>query len=214
MNNSETLLCFTKAGLNLVPGVGGALASIVSDIQTNRKEKRMDEFLIRLKDELSARSDKIVKEYIMNEEFLDIFENILVDIMNQRLEEKRIQLCNLLVSSIVTPNTSYDRTEEFQMFVYLLSIQHLNVLKVFYQYRDVPMKNMDDIKNIWSSLKKTVSEDEDFLIELIRDLENRGIIHFFLQNTFNCESGERAISEDPYITSKGIDFYQYIELNT
>ena len=50
-----------KASLNVIPVIGGALASLLGDIQSNRNEKRLKEFLNDFADKMTERQNLIQK---------------------------------------------------------------------------------------------------------------------------------------------------------
>ena len=131
-----------KAIVSCVPYVGGSVASIIGDYYSDRKEKRYLEFLENFKNEICEKQGLLIREYIDSENFLDVFENILRDIMNTRTEEKRTMLRNLLVNSCTVPNTTYERTEEFQHLIDVLSSTSLVILSVFYRLQQLPCIQM------------------------------------------------------------------------
>ena len=132
MNKNQIAETVTKSALNLIPGVGGAIASILGDYLSIRKEARLNEFIKNYFDEINQKQDCIVREYVCSDDFLDIFENILADVMQSRTELKRDMLKNLLVNSCTIPHTTYERTEEFQHLIDVLSPLSLQIFKHFY----------------------------------------------------------------------------------
>lgn len=214
MDTPQIISMITKAGLNLIPAVGGGIASIVGDLQSVRKEKRMDEFLTGFAREMEPRMGSIIRSYVANEEFLDVFESILRDIMNQRTLDKRIFLCNLLITSITTEGTTYDRTEEFQRLLNELTVSHIRVLSVFYDCREIHMNDLSkDLEAIRNAIySKTGITDEFQRREIINDLETRNIVNYYTHNKTNLLSGAPLYSNYPYITVKGQQFYEFLTL--
>jgi hypothetical protein len=213
MDVKETAI---KAITSCIPYVGGAIASIIGDYCSDRKEERLMEFLTNFRMEIEDKQEYIVREYIDSPDFLDVFENILRDIMNTRTEVKRNMLRNLLVNSCTIPFTQYDRTEEFQHLIDVLSPTSLMLLSVFYRMRHIRMDGKKEaIKTIWSELRtaSNITEDMDsVLLDYIGELENRCLVEAFRNNTYNVDSGTPLIAERPFITEKGISFFRYVTI--
>lgn len=212
MDKKEISLTITKAIVNTVPWVGGAIASIIEDCVSSRKEERLKVFLKDFSNDMKKSQENFVEEYIKGDEFLDIFENIFVDIMKTRSEEKRCLLKNLLVNSCTIKNTSYEKTEEFQHLIDVISLTGILTLSAFYKHKDIYMNtNENDLNKIWDEIiLQTKIEDRSILLDYIGELESRSLIESFRNNFYSIESGVSLVDERPYITVKGIEFYKYI----
>ena len=212
MDKNQIAETVTKSALNLIPGVGGAIASILGDYLSVRKEARLNEFISNYFDEINQKQDCIVREYVCSDDFLDIFENILADVMQSRTELKRNMLNNLLVNSCTIPHTTYERTEEFQHLIDVLSPLSLLILSVFYRLRAIHMDGQKDgIEKYWTDIRDTTNIDDDtILLDYIGELEARSLIESFRNNTYSADSGVPVVANRPYITEKGIAFYTYI----
>ena len=53
MDKNQIAETVTKSALNLIPGVGGAIASILGDYLSIRKEARLNEFIKNYFDEIN-----------------------------------------------------------------------------------------------------------------------------------------------------------------
>lgn len=212
MDKNQIAETVTKSALNLIPGVGGALASILGDYLSIRKEARLNEFIKNYFDEINQKQDYIVREYICSNDFLDIFENILADVMQSRTELKRNMLKNLLVNSCTIPHTSYERTEEFQHLIDVLTPISLLILSVFYRLQTIHMDGKkDSIEKYWANIRSiTAIDDDTILLDYIGELEARSLVESFRNNTYSADSGVPVVGDRPYITEKGIAFYTYI----
>lgn len=212
MDKNQIAETVTKSALNLIPGVGGAIASILGDYLSVRKEARLNEFISNYFDEINQKQDCIVREYVCSDDFLDIFENILADVMQSRTELKRNMLNNLLVNSCTIPHTTYERTEEFQHLIDVLSPLSLLILSVFYRLQAIHMDGQKDgIEKYWTDIRDTTNIDDDtILLDYIGELEARSLIESFRNNTYSADSGVPVVANRPYITEKGIAFYTYI----
>ena len=212
MNKNQIAETVTKSALNLIPGVGGAIASILGDYLSIRKEARLNEFIKNYFDEINQKQDCIVREYVCSDDFLDIFENILADVMQSRTELKRDMLKNLLVNSRTIPHTTYERTEEFQHLIDVLSPLSLQILSVFYRLQTIHMDGKkDSIEKYWADIRHlTAIDDDTILLDYIGELEARSLVESFRNNTYSADSGVPLIGDRPYITEKGMAFYIYI----
>lgn len=214
MNKLETSV---KALISCIPYFGGAIASIIGDYCSDRKEERLMEFLTNLQRELNEKQEQLIREYIESSDFLDVFENILRDVMNTRTEVKRNMLKNLLVNSCIFPHTSYERTEAFQHLIDVLSPTSLVILSVFYNAQNIMMDGKkESVDIIWSRIReitKTTDESDSLLMEYIDELESRYLIESFRNNTYSTDSGVPLVGDRPYITEKGIAFYKYVTMD-
>ena len=212
MNKNQIAETVTKSALNLIPGVGGAIASILGDYLSIRKEARLNEFIKNYFDEINQKQDCIVREYVCSDDFLDIFENILADVMQSRTELKRDMLKNLLVNSCTIPHTTYERTEEFQHLIDVLSPLSLQILSVFYRLQTIHMDGKkDSIEKYWADIRHlTAIDDDTIILDYIGELEARSLVESFRNNTYSADSGVPLIGDRPYITEKGMAFYIYI----
>lgn len=216
MNKQLIAETVAKSALNLIPYVGGAISSILSDYLSARKEARLDEFIENYFNDLNQKQEYLIKEYINSGDFLDIFENILSDVMNTRTAIKRNMLKNLLVNSCTIPNTTYERTEDFQHLVDVLSPISLLILSVFYRLRGIYMDGEEtSLRKYWEEIREATNiDDEGALLDYIGELESRCLIEGFRNNTYSADSGAPLIGERPFITEKGLLFYKYITEQT
>lgn len=212
MDKAQITEIISKSILNTIPLVGGALASILGDYLSIRKEARFNQFIEDFFNEINMKQDYIVKEYVSSNDFSDIFENILSDIMSTRIKMKRNMLKNLLVNSCTIQDTTYERTEDFQHLIDVLSPISLLILSVFYDLRDIYMDGKtSSIKKYWDKIREiTNADDETTLLDYIGELEFRCLIESFRNNTYSDKSGAPLIGDRPFITEKGLLFYNYI----
>lgn len=108
--------------------MGGTLVDVYKEIeslQAKRKQERLEEFYLALKDEIEVLIGQIKTTYISQTDFLDIFELTARCIVNERIEEKRILFRNILINSITKNDCSYDKTEK-----YLRTLEQMNNLEL------------------------------------------------------------------------------------
>ena len=199
MDKNQIAETVTKSALNLIPGVGDAIASILGDYLSIRKEARLNEFIKNYFNKINQKQDCIVREYICSDDFLDIFENILADVMQSRTELERNMLKNLLVNSCTIPHTTFERSEEFQHLIDVLSPLSLLILSVFYRLQTIHMYGQKaSIEKHWTDIRRiTAIDDDTILLDYIGELEARALVEFFRNNTYSTDSGVPVVGDRP-----------------
>jgi hypothetical protein len=119
-----------KAILNLVPLVGGSIASVWGDIQAERKAHRFNNFLETLRADLENHKERINSDFINKEDFLDVFELTSKKIINERNENKRILYKDILLNAVTLDQSNYDEVEQCIRTVENLTEANLYLLKV------------------------------------------------------------------------------------
>ena len=203
-----------KALVNLIPYAGGSISSIISDYQSDRKEKKLKEFLDSIIMRLQQNEEKLSRishEYILNDDFFDIFENSLRRVIFERQQEKRLAYSNILANSIIS-EASYDETEMFQHLVDILTPLHIHILREFTRHS---LKQGEDYKVFHNRVLLAVlpfaNNKYDLLLESIGDLESRNLSQTFLAAfaVFNKSMGMVNFT-DQFVTEKGKRLIMFI----
>lgn len=215
----------TKAIVASIPYIGGAINSVMSDINANRKFKRFEEFIDELKIGVESLKE-INKEYIKEDDFLDLFEQTSRYIMQERVKQKRENFKNILVNSMSLSDSDYDKTEKYLKILSDLSTYDLLLLKVL----DNPQKYNESKGNIIPSNKSSnfVTQWKNiYMKELLEKLfpeipideieesalfleSNRLIVNNFMQYSLNTNGHPIGLLNNR-LTNKGKDFLQYIK---
>jgi len=222
---SEIIEIGTKAIVASIPYIGGAINSIMNDINATRKFNRFEEFINQLKNDIENLKE-INEEYIREDDFLDLFEQTSRYIMLERVKQKREKFKNILVNSISLSDSDYDKTEKYLKILSDLSTQDLLLLLVLdnpQKYNEskgniIPNNNTSNIVTHWTNLyMKELLEKlfPDIPIEEIEEsalfLEsNRLIVTNFLQYSLNT-NGHPINLLNNRLTNKGKDFLKYIK---
>lgn len=133
-----------------IPTLGSTIASVWSDIealQAKRKQERLEEYFVALHEEVEVLKDKINFTYINQPDFLDIFELTSQYIVNERTEEKRIFFRNILISSFINEDCSYDKTERFLRILDQMNYLELLILKALQDPERFNEQNGEIIKD-------------------------------------------------------------------
>lgn len=209
-----------KALLNLVPLVGGSIASVWGDIQAERKSKRFQDFLKQLQGDLETLRNEVNSNFISKPDFLDIFELTSKNIINERNENKRLLYKDILVNSICMTQSDFDEVEQCiriienttEANIYLLKIlstpeKHNNTLKEPLQH---PSGNMSTTTIRKLLVKLMPGIEGGIIVENLKDLEFLGLVNSIsgsLQDMMTY-SGLKPISNQ--LTLKGERLIKYI----
>ena len=109
----ETSIKIGKSLLAAVPYIGGSVTSYISDIQAERKLKRIDELIISLGVDLHGLEEKIRKEFVEKDDYKYIIEETFRKVAQERTIEKRIAYKNILLNSMVDNSLDYDELIEW-----------------------------------------------------------------------------------------------------
>ena len=129
-NLGQTFNTAVKALISAVPTLGSPISTIIGDIQSIRKEKRVLEFINGLREDLHNFSDRVNAEFVSKEDFLDIFEQTARKIVMTRQEAKRTAFRRILSNAILSSDVSYDEVEEFLSLVERFREEHIFLLSI------------------------------------------------------------------------------------
>lgn len=127
--------CVGKQLLNLNPITGFIVSYVetVKERQAERKLTRCLEMLESLQKDLDESQKSINEKYVKNDNFLDIFEQTVNQVANERNDDKRMYFKNILLNSIFKDTVDYDITEKYMNILSRLEKDDLTILKVLYQ---------------------------------------------------------------------------------
>lgn len=101
--NDNTLI---RSVVNIIPYVGGSLDMLLTDKWNKFYQRRIENLLDQLSQDLLQCEDKIDVEFLNSEEFFDIFLRILKETSQTRLDEKRKLYSKVLRDSITKEKTT------------------------------------------------------------------------------------------------------------
>ena len=129
---SDHTLAAIRAGLSLVPGVGGALASLVSDYIPTATEKSRDRAIELLRRRLNELGERIDVAAVNRDDFAELFKSCYLSIVRSHREEKlraaTAILANLLLREGDPDKLSYTELDHFARCVETLSSGAVEVL--------------------------------------------------------------------------------------
>ena len=130
-NDGAFLLEAAVKGLSKTIPVIGDITSFFFEIQAKRKQDRLICFVNDLSLDLESLKEQINLSFMVNDDFLDVFETSTKYIINERSEAKRKNFKNILKNSIVDLDADYDKTEKYLRIVDNLDEIELLILKIF-----------------------------------------------------------------------------------
>ena len=114
----DKALLSVEAAINLIPHVGGFLATYFSEIRSKRVEERMQKYFEYFSQRLKQiEESKIDHEYINSQEFAELFMRGAEQAARSTTEEKIHRFANILANNTVIDAQLRDRTESIMSFV-------------------------------------------------------------------------------------------------
>lgn len=216
-----------KSTIGLVPFLGQAALEVYNELQAKqveRKIKRLEEFYQDFETKIKSVEDKINKDYLRKDDFLDIFEETSKYIISERVDKKREYFNNILVNSMISPICDFDKTERYLRLLDILNEQELTILAildnpyVFNQKHGMIIKDPDPyLASSWQQvnaggvLTKLLDITIHDLSESITVLWSNGlIINNSLDQNLNTNANPIYVLKD-LLTHKGRNFVNYLK---
>lgn len=171
MNIKKSGITLGKAMISAIPYVGGTIASIWNELesmQVERKLQRFSELIENLQSDFELIKGKINKDFITEQDNLDIFEKMSKLVINERIKEKRDLYKNVYLNSMIAKTVDFDSVERNFRLIEQLNNLELLLLRIF----DNPRKYDENIGNAY--------------LNHYRD-ENGNTIYHYQQNYYMLE---------------------------
>ena len=204
----------------LDPVFGGFVSSLASGRVTRKKIHRVNETLKYLAHSLDDIKDKLNEDYIMSEDFEDLFDETFQKVARERVEAKRKMYAWYLKGAITNIEISYDEKLRFLNLIERLQPIHIMILNAFLILPDEqPNKGSRRVSSssimaiLFDRLKGhsfTVDLLDDAVAELIQvrllqpELDNGK-----LSNPMNLDKDLR-----PYASSLGVRFMEFLKIDS
>lgn len=221
----ENLSIGIRALTAVVPYIGGSINSLWTDIAARRKEDRFRELINSIESEIN-KIETINQTFVTHDDFLDLFENISIHVVNERDATKRILYKNLILSSAKDSNANFDKTEKYIRLLENTSTIDSLILKIFLNPKKfneeigttIQSKNDGNrnfthwetttVKELLTRLIPNISLD-DILDSLDYLEKNRLLITHNGEDSLNTNGNPIQLLENK-ITEKGKNFIKYI----
>lgn len=167
---SEHVKNLVLAGINAIPGVGGALASLFDSYIPKQKEKRLIAFVEELSAEIDNVKDKIKDEVINTDNFAFIFERTFRGAIENYQKEK-IDLYKAIFINSLTDKLKLN-DEEGEIFLYLandLTVRHIKIMTILRN------NNSGDLTQVVNT--SYPNYDQESIYFIMDDLRNKSLVH-------------------------------------
>jgi hypothetical protein len=125
-------LAVVKAGLNLIPVVGGAIASLVGDYVPSSTQRAIERAIELLGGKLDALGGRIDVEAVNKDDFSELFKSCYLVIVRSNREEKLHAAAAMLANMLLRPGdpnkSSYEELDHLIRCIDALSIGAISVL--------------------------------------------------------------------------------------
>jgi hypothetical protein len=140
----ETALEIAAIALEAVPYVGGVLSSTASYFLEIRKNRRLNEFLTDLAEDLQSVKDRINRHLAESEGFQDLTEDILSKAAETRQPEKLDALRAIFLNTVLSDLPDFGEAAEIADLVYNWQPRHIILLKIL----DNPLAADEQMGNV------------------------------------------------------------------
>jgi hypothetical protein len=176
---SAHTLAVVKAATNLIPYVGGAIASLISDYVPSSTQRSIDRGLVLLADRLKTVEDRIDPETINKDEFSELFKSCYLIFIRTHQEEKlqaaSALLTNLMLKAGDPSKLPYEELDHLVRCVDGLSIGAIAFLGVVRELVKRPQSNNRVDFGIVNS--RFPEMDVSLLMSLATELASLNLIH-------------------------------------
>src|ERR1700721_527290 len=179
MKASEHALAAAKAAVNLIPFVGGTIASLISDYVPSSTQRSIDRGMVLLGERLKSVEDRIDPEAVNKDEFAELFKSCYLIFVRTNQEEKLRAAASLLTKLLLKPGdpvkVPYEELDHLIRCVDSLSIGAIVFLNVVKDLTMWPQsKNRVDFGTVSSCF---TARDSSLLMSLATELDSLNLIH-------------------------------------
>lgn len=123
---SDHALALFKAGLEFVPVVGGAVASLIGDYIPTATQRNIENAVKSLEGQLSSLGSRVSAELVNKDEFAELFKTAYLVIIRSHHEARSRAATRLMVNALLCPDDadklSYTELDHFARCLDQLSI--------------------------------------------------------------------------------------------
>ncbi len=219
ISKKEIGISTLKGLIGAIPYAGTALNEVLFEYRSRLKQNRVNKFIEELSKYFeSIDENSIDLKNIKSEQFSDLFESILLRVVNNRSETKLHYFKNILINQIKNKtNINFDET--FLDLITRLNEDQINILNTYKKVKLNYISTNDNLENIdvlQGGTKKVISE---FRYHSYYNLEPATYL-FYVQDLVSKSLLKdigigRFTDVDPYeileITHFGLEFLDFIE---
>lgn len=177
-------LTVALAGLQVVPVVGGVIATFIDEYVPRQKRRRLVSFVQELSARLQAEADRVDREFARTEDLSDLFEDVLDGVQQRRNEEKHRYYASALANSLIPERPDAVDREKMLEVLNELRSSHLRMIAVYMTVEipdsRLPLKGNMEHRIVHGSLPELTHEQVD---SHIVDLQTHAILPLLAQST-------------------------------
>ncbi len=214
----ETGVAITKGLIGAIPYVGPLLNESVFEARGRIKQHRINTFINELIKYMENITEEEIKvDHIKSEAFGDVFESIIMRVLQNNSEEKLHRFKKVLVKQMVNPYDT-DYTETFLDIIARINEKQISILDV---HRKIKLGTIELNENIPG--RGTLDANQEIKLSEYRkpaffDLDN-DTYQFYVQDLISkallMDAGINRGGASPYeilqITKFGVEFLNFIE---
>ena len=115
---AETTIEIVSIALQAVPIAGGILSSTATFFLDRRKNERLNKFLVDLAEDLNQVQEKVNSDFVRDDEFRDLAEDIISKASETRQQEKLDALRAVFLNTVLSKKPKCDDVEEITTLIY------------------------------------------------------------------------------------------------
>lgn len=202
---------FFVAAVAGIPYVGGSLSFLLDQYLPSECEKRRNDFLKQLSEDIENLKEKINLSNMETPEFQAIFERLLRATVEEHRKEKLISFRNITLNMLDGTTPNFDKADFFSRLVLSMIPDEIKILHVFYALdvkrtltasKEYDNKQSRDIYGILGELWGAY--DKEYVKALIVDCMRYSLI--------SASRAQKAYEKRDgiFLTTLGIEFLTYI----
>ncbi|HDX8376571.1 TPA: hypothetical protein RQN05_003194 [Aeromonas dhakensis] len=190
----DVLHAIAKAGLSVIPVIGGPAVELFQNLVQPPLERRRAEWMAAVGEKLRELEDRGVniEELGQREEFISAVMYASHIALRTHQVEKLEALHNAILN--VAMGQSPEEALEYMFFEWIdsLSVLHLQILKLFQNPTPPPGMSMGGLSSVLEYNMPQLRDHEEVYKQVWRDLYSRGLVNTEGLNTTMSESGLRS----------------------
>ncbi len=124
----EHILNVLKAGLSSAPFMGG-IASLIEDYIPTSKKKRLEEFTMRVAEDLTKLQSQVQESTLHTDDFAHVFKECFRGAAENYQQEKLDSFRGILINSAIGVQVEEGEKDYYMTLVSSLSVLHLQILR-------------------------------------------------------------------------------------
>jgi hypothetical protein len=213
----ETGIEIVSIAFEAIPYVGGVLSSSANYFLERRRNRRLNDFLIALAEDLQSVNEHINQDFAQSGGIEDLAEDIFSKAAETHQKEKLDAFRALFLNTVLSDHPNYEETEEISNLIDSWQSRHIIILKILGnpRYSDMQMGNVVGdggtlSTSIFQILKKLLPEwDDDQIDRTWQDLFDDRMHRTPRTRTMINDSGIRQLENR--LTDFGVRVSNYLK---